>query len=397
MSRILIVNGNLHGHINPTLPVVRELVHRGNEVFYYSTREFRTKIESAGAVFLDYGEEFARFLHSFRPSGNHPFYTLVEYMLALDRAVIPIVLAKAEQMEFNCILHDVMFGGGKILADKLKLPAVGSCSSFILEKPPVPERMLEPGFDPYLDELYRQLSDAVEEWGLATPLTIKDIFFQKESLNLVYTSRYFHPQGEAYDNSYCFVGPSLADRDESMDFVINPIGEKKVIYISLGTVLNDSADFYRKCFEAFRDCPYQIILSVGNKINPGDLAPIPNNFILRNYVPQLEVLKTADIMISHGGLNSVSEALFHIVPVIAIPLANDQPAVAKRITELGAGLELKMEDITPALLRSSVNNILSSPAYQESCRKVSESFQAAGGYHRAAEEILQYITEPHFS
>ncbi len=390
MAKILFINGNLHGHINPTLPIITELVHRGNEVYYFSTGEFRTKLEAAGAVFMDYGDEFDRFVQTFRPHGNHPFYTLMEYMLALDRTVIPIILRKVYSLSFDCIIHDVMFGGGKMIAQKLKLPVISSCSSFVMEKPPLPERMLEPGFHPQLDYLLGQLEEAAKEWE-SGPLTISGIFFKKEPVNLVYTSRLFQPQGDHYEDIYRFVGPSITDRKEVPDFTIDAASGQKLIYISLGTVLNNSIDFYKKCIEAFRDTDWQVILSVGSKTELSQLQPCPSNFIIRNYIPQLEVLKHASLMISHGGLNSVSEAFYYGVPVLAIPLANDQSAVAKQITALGAGLTLKAEEVTPALLRSTAAAIITEESYQLHVQEIRSSFLQAGGYRKAADLITEYI------
>lgn len=390
MSKILFVNGNLHGHINPTLPVVKELVQRGNEVYYCSTREFEPRIRAVGAAFLDYGEEFDAFIRSFRPHGNHPFYTLMEYMLGFDRTVIPIVTKLVTGMSFDLLVHDAMFGGGNILADLLRLPAIASCSSFVMEKPPLPDRMLERGFHPQLDYLYEQLSEAQTEWKLKA-LELPDLFFKKAPMTLVYTSRRFHPSGESFGDSFCFVGPSIADRDESYDFPIKT--SAKLVYITMGTILNRCNEFYNQCIDAFAGSDYQVIISVGSKTNLTELKEAPGNIHLRTYVPQLEVLKRADVVISHGGLNSVSEALYYGVPVIAIPLANDQPAVAKRLSELGAGTWLKMEEVTPELLLTSVNAILSDNTYREHSVQIGDTFREAGGFKKAADLITGYLED----
>jgi MGT family glycosyltransferase len=300
MSKILFINGNLHGHINPTLPVVKKLVQRGEEVYYFSAREFQPKLEAAGAVFMDYGDEFYQFIRNFRPHGNHPFYTLMEYMLAFDRTVIPIILSKTEGIRFDCLLHDVMFGGGNILAGKLRLPAIASCSSFVMEKPPLPSRMLEPGFHPQLDYLYGELQAAQKEWQMEK-LELSDIFFKRAEKILVYTSRLFQPLGDSFDSTFRFTGPSIMDRAESADFTVDASGIKKLVYISMGTINNNLTDFYTKCFEAFSGNDYQVILLVGNKTDISSLPQPPKNFIVRNYVPQLEVLKQANVFISQIG------------------------------------------------------------------------------------------------
>ncbi len=389
MSKVLFINGNVHGHINPTLPVVRELIKRDEQVCYFSTAEFKQKIEAAGAEVIDYGNELSRFLHSFRPSGNHPFYTLLEFMLQMDRVVIPLIFEKTNGKGFDYIIHDSMFGGGRILAKKLNKPAICSCTSFAMNRLPMPAHMFEPGFHPQLDNIYRELGEATTEWEIEMP-EIMDIFFKKESLNLVFTSSMFQPEAESFEDSFKFIGPSIAEREEKLDFAIDDKGKSTTIYISMGTINNKCQDFYNKCIEAFKGENFKVVMSVGNKTDIACMGDIPGNFIVRNYVSQLEVLKRADVFISHGGLNSVSEALYYGVPVISIPQANDQPMVTRQLVKLGAGVGLKMEEITPEVLRDSVYTILSQNSFKQCSIKIRNSFIQAGGYKTAIDYIFDF-------
>jgi len=390
MSNVLFINGNLHGHINPTLPIVKALVESGEDVYYFATKEFQAKLEAHGAIFMDLGEEFEQFILTFRPHGAHPFYTLMEYMLAFDRVTVPLILDKIINLQFDYLIHDVMFGGGNIIARTLNIPAISSCSSFVMENLPLPTSMLEPGYHPQLDFLYHELEEVKKEWNVSS-LTLTDIFFKGEPLNLVYTSRLFQPQGEAFPQSFHFIGPAIIDRNETLDFTLSKSPEKKIIYISMGTINNNCIELYQYFIEAFKDCNYQVVMSIGSKTDPFMLGIIPDNFIVRNHVPQLEVLKQADLFISHGGLNSVSEALYYGVPVIAIPMANDQPAVAKRLSELGAGLQLRVEAITPSLLQITANTILSDNSYSHHCEQIRESFHHSGGYNKGVSDIFEYV------
>jgi MGT family glycosyltransferase len=389
MAKVLFINGNAHGHINPTLPVVRELIKRDEQVYYYSTADFKQKIEATGAVFIDYGNELYRFLHNFKPSGKHPFYTLIEFMLQMDRVVIPLMIENEMVKEFDYIIHDSMFGGGKVMAKKLKKPSICSCTSFAMNKLSMPDHMFEPGFHPQLDNIYNQLREATIEWETEI-LKIMDIFLKKESLNLVFTSSMFQPEAGSFDESFKFVGPSISEREEKFDFSIKNIEKSKIIYISMGTINNKCQDFYNKCIEAFKGENLKVIMSVGNKTNIEHMRDIPENIIVRNYVPQLEVLKRADVFISHGGLNSVSEALYYEVPTIAIPQANDQPMVTQQLVKLGAGIGLKMEEVTPKILRDSVYKILSESSFKQNSIKISNSFAKAGGYKTAVDHIFDF-------
>ncbi len=392
MSKVLFINGNLHGHINPTLPLVRELTQRGEEVYYFASKEFQSKLIEHGATYMELGDAFDQSLHKFRPHGDHPFFTLLEYILAYDSALLREVLPRIHSMEFDYIIHDAMFGAGNIIAKILNIPALSSCSSFVMEQPPLPPFMLEPGYHPQLDYIYQTLEQLKQEWDYPS-LTLNQLFFKKEPFNLVYTSRHFHPQGESYDSTYHFIGPSMQDYAKESDFVLEKTSKKRLIYISLGTINNNCFEFYQQCFEAFASTDYQVVLSVGYKIDLSQINNIPDNFIVRNYVPQQEVLKQADLFISHGGLNSVNESLYYNVPIIVIPMANDQPAVAKRVTELGAGIELSMTSISPSLLNSTAEEILKEHSYYEGCSKIRDSFIAAGGCQRGADEIMRYMEQ----
>jgi len=129
-------------------------------------------------------------------------------------------------------------------------------------------------------------------------------------------------------------------------------------------------------------------MSIGNKINESALTGIPSNFILQPYTPQLEILKRVDLFITHGGMNSVSEALFHDVPLIVIPQSADQPIVASRLEEVGCGVKMSRQQATAEALRSAFDRIISNDAYKRHSSIVGETLRNAGGYKRAADLIM---------
>ena len=157
----------------------------------------------------------------------------------------------------------------------------------------------------------------------------------------------------------------------------------------MGTVFNEQPALYEKCFEAFKDVDATVVLVVGKKINISQFENIPKNFKLYNYVPQLEVLQHADVFVTHGGMNSSSEALYYGVPLVVIPVTGDQPFVAKRLTEVGAGIRLNRNELTSELLCETVKKVMDDVTFKENSRKVGESLRNAGGYQRAVEEILE--------
>jgi MGT family glycosyltransferase len=106
-------------------------------------------------------------------------------------------------------------------------------------------------------------------------------------------------------------------------------------------------------------------------------------------VPQLEVLQLADVFVTHGGMNSSSEALYYGVPLVVIPVTGDQPLVAKRVSEVGAGIRLNRKELTSESLREAVEKVTYDVTFKENSRKVGETLRNAGGYNRAVDEILK--------
>jgi len=188
---------------------------------------------------------------------------------------------------------------------------------------------------------------------------IFDLFQNEGDINLVFLSPKFQPFSSQLKSSFKFVGASVPEGRDNDDLQLaERLDGRPLIYISLGTVHNLKADFYKTCYEAFRDTPYFVVMSVGKHTDIPALGPAPANFLVRNRVPQLEVLKRASLFISHGGMNSINESLYFNVPLIMVPQQPEQHFNARRIEKFGAGLRLPAEQITAQSLRRAAEQIL---------------------------------------
>ncbi len=145
--------------------------------------------------------------------------------------------------------------------------------------------------------------------------------------SVVYTSRKFQPYAESFSEHYTFVVPSVFSK-------VMPAKEKErpLIYISMGTLINDRPDFYSKCIDALKEINVEVIISCGNTMNQELLGTLPDNIRVYPYVNQLDVLVKADAFITHCGMNSVSESLYMVAPMILYPQTSEQCAVARRVT-----------------------------------------------------------------
>lgn len=401
MSKALFVNMLGHGHVNPTIGIVRELINRGEDVTYIAGEEFRDKIEKTGAKFIGHKNLFdlsSLITSSLNLETNekllnalNTFKEIIEEIFKLDE-------------KFDYIIYDSSFILGEEVGRVLNIPTISSSSIFAINEKIIKSLLDLPisqkfklnmeGAKPKIKEILSShnyvdfVNELQEKYNIKFPSMVERSG-KKGMLNIVYTSKYFQPYSESFDESYKFIGSSVIDRKESIDFDLSNNEDKKVIYISLGTIFNNSIEFYECCFKAFCNMNVKVIMSVGRKIDISIFKNIPSNFIVRNYVPQLEVLKYADVFITHGGMNSTNEGLYFNIPLILIPQSVDQPFVANRVAELGAGIVIEKDRITPEALNKCVAEILSDDNFKLNSEKIGESLREAGGYKVGVDEIIK--------
>ncbi len=386
MANILFVNANLYGHINPTLPLVRELVKRGNKVDYFCSKQFEEKVIAEGAVFLNYSAELDDFLAAYRPTDRHPFFMLMEYILLYAEVMLPGVLELIKSKEYDMVVCDSLFGAPYFLNQLIQIPVVSSHSSFAMSHAPVPASMLEPGTHPQLDHCYEILNRICEKHTV--PVTsLSDIFISKSQWNVVYTIPEFNGDSGLEISKYFFTG-AIVKNETAEDFDDIPQRDSRpLIYISLGSVNTDFIDFYKMCLEAFKTLDVFVMMSIGKKCKIEQLGDIPSNFYIGNFLPQLAILKQADVFITHAGFNSVNEALSYGVPMYAFPMVNDQHMVAKRIKDLKLGIVGQFKEISPQALRDGTEELLREKEFKENCISISKQLKGTGGLTSVAEKL----------
>ena len=387
MSKIVFFGIPAHGHTNPTLGVVRELVSRGHQVWYYSYHLMREKIESAGATFVpcdDYDMELRLDAKDSARLGKDLAFSakiLVDTTLALDDRVC----REMETLKPDCFVADSMALWGKAVAQKLSIPFVSSTTTFAFNRHSA--KIMKQSVGELLKMILSMLRTAkqvrrLQDKGYPVKNILDIIGNDDNTHTIVYTSPEFQPSSETFSDNYAFVGPSIRPAVENI--------EKKretLIYISMGTVNNDMLPFYKQCLSAFADTEYQVILSVGDLVSLEDFGELPENISVYSHVDQIAVLQQADVFVSHCGMNSVSESLYFAVPLVMLPQTAEQGGVAERVRQLGAGVKLDKTDATS--LRQAVNILLTDSSYQQNARMISEGFRRCSGAKGAADQILQ--------
>jgi MGT family glycosyltransferase len=397
MGTAVILNLPEHGHMNATYPVVQELVRRGERVIYYATEPFRGAVEATGAEFASYKEAFEA------PAHVGGLYSVMAFLMGYAERILPSLLKRLSDDPPDYLLIDSMCIWGALLGQITGIPAI-MMSSVLVPNPDTvsPAAMLELAYGRAPKEVILHGIDALNTYLLTSQRIdrlyrtespdIVQFFANRQDCNILFTSREFHLAGDTYGDAYRFVGPSVALSGEE-DAGLIPQGDGPLIYISLGTIFNQQVEFYRTCFGAFGDSRFRVVLSIGAKVDRELLGPAPDNFVVREFVPQLSVLEKASLFITHAGMNSASEALWHGVPLLMFPQHGDQYLVAARVSELGAGLTLTPDDAQPRRLRELADRVIQDGSFRAEARRIGDSFRAAGGYRRAADEILAFASK----
>ncbi len=396
MAKILIFNVPAYGHVNVTLPMTRELIQRGHEVIYYCTEQFEPVIKKTGATFRSYPE--AGLSSQVISKLAHNLANISALLTNVSCILTDFVIKEIQHEAPDLVIYDIITLWARIGAIVTNTPTVATYSMMILE-----------GVDGLFDKriLLGTIVDAIPNipkllWNrhkLAQAYgqdTVKfPLFPSRGDLNLVFLPREFQMDTSFIDSSFCFVGASInpALRDEpplSLTTDNHPL-----IYISLGTVNNDNLAFYQQVINIFADKPVKVILSIGKQVQIDDLGVIPDNIHVFDSVPQLQVLNMADVFVTHGGMNSIQEAIYFGVPMVVFPQQTEQLVNGRRIQEIGAGLVIgdhrPYGQVSIKTLQDAIERVLSNAHFRENIELQRNASQNSGGYRRAVDEIEEKL------
>src|ERR1019366_1074403 len=189
-----------------------------------------------------------------------------------------------------------------------------------------------------------------------------------------------------------YTGPFVhAQQRPAVDFPWERLDGRPLIYASLGTLQNGSEGIFRTIADACAGLDLQLLISLGGGIDPARLGKLAGDPLVVRFAPQLEILKRTALVISHGGVNTVLEALSEGVPLVAVPLGNDQPGVAARVKARGACVVVPRHRLNAARLRKAVMQVLQDAGYRESARVLQRNLQRMDGPGRAADLIEQVM------
>jgi MGT family glycosyltransferase len=398
----------LHGHVNPTLGVVTELVRRGHRVTFATTPEFEDAVVAAGAEPLRYDSVMPKSLDLvIKPPGevsHEEFHQAIQSITDEGFAPLARVHDRLDGDRPDVILHDLTaFHTGRLLALEWRRPAIQLCTTMVFNA----------DFNPYLrfidqhpemDADHPALAAERETtlkaldghgFGAMTPEQFKtDTSTVRRSL--VFLPREMQVGDEHFDDEYAFVGPCLGDRGFQGEWAPALPREPGVplVVIAFGTFgYTSQRRLFSECVREFGAKPWHVVLVVGNQVDPAELEPLPDNVEVHRWVPQLSLLSEADVFVSHAGMGSVIEAMSTGTPVVLLPQLTEQDLVAGQVRDLGLGTVVPRDRLGAAAVGEGIEGLLADEGITARLDEMREAMRIAGGAPRAADVIEEVHRE----
>jgi MGT family glycosyltransferase len=381
-----------NGHVYPALGLCAELVKRGYRVTYATDQHYAPLVHEVGAepvIFkparFEDAEQLIR-LCSLSPPGWWTIYATVCYpLLLLEAAAVVAQLEGVYRKDVpDLILYDRIAYGGRILAERLHSSAM----------------QIFPHFACYERFLYREqgacvtpapmlsFSRSLDTFLLAYGIDGEDNLWHSEPRNIYFVPRAFQYHAESFDERYCFVGPCLGRSFRSA--WNNRGGGKPIILISDLSTIGD-ATYFNAFTAALSELDCHVVLSIGTQLPESALQSLPPNFEINRLASHLEILPHTTLSICQAGMGSTLEAIYHGVPVIALPLTPYHEEIAYRMAELGLGINCPRPTMSAEVIRNHVERVLADTALRNRVRRMEQVFRDSGGAAKAVDNIDEYL------
>ena len=407
------------GHLNPSLGVAHALKRRGHDVVFYQLADRAARIEREGYKCRIYGQAeypVGSIEREHAELGRRSGWNATRYTAKLGarrlKLVCREVLDLIREDKLDGIVADEVMAVGRTFGEILELPVVTLSNALPLKMsseipPPIVSWSHRTG-------VWGHLRNRFANWAIQTSslYALRDVRrFQSlhgqpklKTLNEL-ASPLAHvtqiPQefdfprqddrSQICDN-YVFAGPfrDVGQREE-IAFPFGWLDGRPLVYVSFGALQNRLGSRFQEIADLCGKLRVQAVLSLGGGIKPEQFSSLPSNVLVVQYAPQLELLRRADLCITHAGMNTTLECLALGVPMITIPVANDQPAVAARVVHHRVGKRITLRKLQSnhgmSTMKRAIEALLEDAGYRDRIAQFAQKIRSAPGGEIAADVV----------
>jgi zeaxanthin glucosyltransferase len=407
LAHLAIVCPPTPGHINPFAVLGRCLQRRGHRVTLFQIPPLSETARGEGLDFHPVGDtegrEVAEAIASMvELKGLASVRFAVECSRRLSDLLCRELPRALRKSNVDMVLADQNEPAAASVAQSLKLPFVSVCPGLPLNREPaIPppffgwawrDSMLARGrnragmavADWLIAPVNRTLNYYRADWGLP-PIRTPDDSFSPLAQLCQLTPDFDFPRRNL-PRGFHYLGPLVDGESVKYSFPWERLNGKPLVYASLGTLQDAGSEYFRMIASACAGLNVQVVIAAGSN-HATALRNLEGFPIVVQYAPQLELLARATLAITHAGLNSVMQSLLFGVPMVAIPLAHDQPATAARIAWSGTGEVIPPRAVNVGRLRAAIARVLGLPRFRQKAAGIGESIKRAGGAEKGADVV----------
>jgi UDP:flavonoid glycosyltransferase YjiC (YdhE family) len=390
------------GHLHPLMPLARALAEAGHTVAFAAGRGQRPTIEAGRFTWFPTGGNLTADpeYQQFRAARDTWPVGLESELIIYPRIFVgigtrlrvPQLVEIAQNWRPDMLIREAGEYGAIIAAEHLGLPhAVVAFTTALhgqaiferdaaAELAPIRQHWGLPP-DPDLDTLYHYLHLAY----VPPSLGLQDVGRPGESRPLPATTH--------------FIRPAVFDQAgaDSLPAWVATLPPQPTVYLTLGTEVNSEPDLYPSVLQTLiaglRDAPINLIVTLGRDKDPADFSPQPANVHIERYIPQSLLLPHCDLMVMHGGSNSLLAALDVGLPLVIVPLIADQFFNAHIAETLRLGQVVQRADLTPTRIRAAVNEVLVNPIYRQTAARLQAEMHALPDQQHAVALVERVAAE----
>jgi MGT family glycosyltransferase len=406
------------GHMNPMTTLGCELKRRGHCITLFGILDAQAKTLAAGLGFWAIAESeypigitAKSLVRLAELSSSAALQYTINLMQEGADMLLRYVPEALREAGVEVLLVDQTTVEGETIAEYLDIPFITVCNALVVN----PEVGVPPYFTPWsyssawwarlrnqagyslMKRFTRPITQVLDEYRQRWNLPLysqsphKDSFSQLAQISQQ-PAEFEFPR-KNLPQCFHFTGPyhDPASR-ESVSFPFEKLSGQPLIYASLGTLQNRQQYIFHCIAEACVGLDAQLVISLGGALDPESLPNLPGEPLVVKYAPQLELLKKASLTITHAGLNTVLESLSNGVPMVAIPIANDQPGVAARLAWAGAGEFVPLSRLSVPRLQTAIKQVLTEDCYKHNTSRLQVAIRRSGGVSHAADIVERVVS-----
>ncbi len=398
------------GHLNPLIALSRQLMAHGNRVTFFQKPELETRVRQSGLEFRPIGGAMSSGGHGQPDTQRNALSGIAALRHSIRRIVGDMEVSLRETPEaltqagIDALIIDEIALSGPTLAQMLHLPYfvvstsaphnfgwtvpywLSGCSYPISYFSQLQNALLQVSVFRMRGPVCWKLDNYRRQLGLGPIREIHKVF--PELAHIAQLPRCLDFPRSKLPSNFYYTGPFVDETARPIvEFPWDRLDGRLLIYASLGTRKNNQWAAFRLISETCQQLDLQLVISLGGRRDPEMFDNLPGHPLVVKDAPQLELIKRAEIVITHGGLNTVLETLLEGKPMIAIPMAYDQPAVAARLAWLKVAEVLPAKSLSAKQLRLALSKLLNNASYCDAARELQARIRSARGLENAVEVI----------